>query len=148
MFTGKAYLWLKGLIFDPSNPIRHATKLLSLRKNAAYTSVEMMYTDGGIDHNISFLIVNIAWIMAYFVLSCCDTLIVGRTTPSQRWTNPGERVMSVFNTAMQSYASGRELMNEDFEKHMTRCKSMSYVRNLAKKLDRRRKKEIPYREGN
>jgi len=94
----------------------------------------MIYTDGGPDHNISFLNVQIAW-LAYFLLSRCDTLIVGRTAPTQSWTNPGERVMSVLNMAMQNCALGRELMDEDFEKHMTLCNSMSSVRKLATKLD-------------
>jgi hypothetical protein len=132
--ASKAHVWLKDSIFEPSNPIRHATELLSLRKDAMPNGLEMIYTDGGPDHNISLLNVNIAW-LAYFLLSRCDTLIVGRTTPTQSWTNPGERVMSVLNMAMQNCALGRELMDDDFEKHMTRCNSMSSVRKLTKKLD-------------
>ena len=99
--------------------MRHATELLSLRKNARPNGVEMIYTDGGSEHNISFLNVQIGW-LAYFILSRCDTLIVGITTPTQSWTNLGERVMSVLNMAMQNYALGRELMDDDFEKHMKR----------------------------
>ena len=114
--------------------MRHATELLSLRKNVRPNGVEMIYTDGGPDHNISFLNVQIGW-LAYFILSRCDTLIVGRTAPTQSWTNPGERVMSVLNMAMQNCALGRELMDDDFEKHMKRCNSMSSVRKLAAKLD-------------
>jgi hypothetical protein len=56
---------LKDSIFEPSNPVRHATELLSLRKNARPNGVEMIYTDGGRDYNISFFNVNIAW-LAYF----------------------------------------------------------------------------------
>ena len=78
----KAHVWLKDSIFEPSNPIRHAIKLLSSRKNEMPNGAEMIYTDGGLDHNISFLNFNIAW-LAYFLLSRCDTLIVGRTTPTQ-----------------------------------------------------------------
>ena len=32
--AGKAHVWLKDSIFYPSNPIRHATQLLDVRKNA------------------------------------------------------------------------------------------------------------------
>ena len=132
MLAGKAHVWLKETIFEPSNPIRHVTELFSLRKNAIPNGVEMIYTDGGPDHNISFLNFNIAW-LAYFLLSRCDTLIVGRSTPTQSWTNQSERVMSVLNMAMENCALGRELMDEDFEKHITRCNSMSSVRKLANK---------------
>jgi hypothetical protein len=125
---------LKDAIFQPSGLIRHATELLNLRKNARPNGVEIIYNDGGPNHNITFLNVQIAR-LAYFILSRCDTLIVGRTTPTKSWTNPGERVMSVLNLAMQNCALGRELMDEDFEKHMTRCISMSLVRKLAEKLD-------------
>ena len=114
--------------------MRHATELLNLRKNARPNGVEMIYPDGGHDHDISFLNVHIGW-LAYFILSRCDTLIVGRTLPTQSWTIPGERVMSVLNMAMQNCALGRELMDDDFEKHMKRCNSMSSIRKLVAKLD-------------
>ena len=82
LFLGKVHVWSKDSIFQPSGPIRHDRELLSLRKNARPNGVQMIYTDGGPDHNISFLNVQIAW-LAYFILSRCDTLIVGRTTPTQ-----------------------------------------------------------------
>jgi len=43
--------------------------------------------------------------------------------------------MSVLNLAMQNCALGRKLMDEDFEKHMTRYMNMSSVRKLAEKLN-------------
>ena len=43
--------------------------------------------------------------------------------------------MSVLNMAMQNCALGREVMDDDFEKHMKRCNNMSSVRKLAAKLD-------------
>ena len=68
VFPGKAHVWLKDAIFQPSGPIRHATELLILRKNARPNGVEMNFTDGGSDHNIIFLNVQIDW-LAYFILS-------------------------------------------------------------------------------
>ena len=133
-FPSKAHVWLKDAIIQPSGPIRHATELLSFRKNARPNGVEMIYTDDRPDHNIHFLNVQIAW-LAYFILSRCDALIVGRTSPTQSWMNPDERVMLVLNMTMQNCALGRELMDEDFEKHMTRCSNMSSVRKLPENLD-------------
>ena len=134
LFPGKAHVLLKDAIFQPLGPIHHATELLTLRKNARPNGVEMIYTNGGPDHNINFLNVQIAR-LAYFILSRFDTLIVGRTTPTQSWTNPGDRVMSVLNLEMHNYTLGRELMDEDFERHMPRCSIMSSVRKLAEKVD-------------
>ena len=134
VFAGKVLVWLKDSIFQPSHPIRHATKLLNLGKNSRPNGVEMIYTDGGFNHNISFLNVRIGW-LAYFILSRCGTLIVGRTAPTQSWTNPGEWVMSMLNMAMQNCALGSKVMDEDFEKHVKICNNMSLVRKLAAKLD-------------
>ena len=137
-------MWLKDYIFQPPGPIRHVTELLSLCNIAKPNGLQMIYTDGGPDHNISFLNVSIAW-LAYFILSRCDKLIVGRTAPTQSWTNPGERVMSVLILAMQNCALGRKLMDEDFEKNMSRCGSMTFVRKLAEKLDSPSTPEIAHR---
>jgi hypothetical protein len=125
---------LKDSIFQPSGPIRHGAELLSLRRKARHNGVEMIYIDGGLDHNIDFLNVQIVW-LAYFFMSHCDMLIVERTAPTQSWTSPGGWVMSVLNMAMQNCALGRELMDENFEKYMTRCNIMSSVRKLAAKQD-------------
>ncbi len=54
IFAGKAHAWLKDSIFEPSHPMWHATQLLSLRKSSRPNGGEMIYTDGGPDHNINF----------------------------------------------------------------------------------------------
>ena len=94
----------------------------------------MAFTDGGPDHNISFMNVIISW-LAYFISSGCDTLVVGRIAPTQSWTNHDERVMSVLNLAISNCALAREIRNDDFERHMKKCHSMASVRKIAKQLD-------------
>ena len=75
---------LKDAIFQASSPIRHAIELLAMNvrnKNGPYSFV-LTFTDGGSDHNISFLNVIISW-LGYFILGRCDILVVARTTPTQ-----------------------------------------------------------------
>jgi len=76
----------------------------------------------------------ISW-LAYFISSGCDTLVVSRTTPTQRWINPNERVMSVLNLALSNCAVAREMRSDEFEKHMKKCNIMASVRKMAKQLN-------------
>ena len=101
----------------PSSPIRHATELLAMNKklNKKPDAFALAFTDGGPDHNISFMNVMISW-LAYFILSGCDSLVVGRTAPTQSWTNPAERVMFVLNLAISTCALARTMMGGEFEK--------------------------------
>ncbi len=94
----------------------------------------MAFTDGGPNHNISFLNVMISW-LAYFIISGSNSLIVARKAPTQSWTNPAERLMSVLNLALSNCALSRKLMGDEFEKNMKKCNSMTSVRKLADKLD-------------
>ena len=94
----------------------------------------LAFTDGGPDHNISFLNVMVSW-LAFFIVSGCDTLVVARTAPTQTWTTLAERLMFVLNLALSNGALAREIMGEDFEKNMKKCNSMASVRKMAKHLD-------------
>ena len=123
---------LKDAIFQGSSPVRHAVELLAMnsRKGNIPDAFVLAFTDGGPDHNISFLNVIISW-LGYFILGRCDFLVVARTAPTQSWTNPAERVMSVLNLALSNCALSRETMSEEFEKKMKKCGSMSGVRKVA-----------------
>jgi hypothetical protein len=125
---------VKDAIFQASTPIRHAAELLAINKTAERKpeAFVIAFTDGGPDHNISFLNVMISW-LAYFIKSGCDSLVVGRTAPTQSWTNPAERVMSILNLALSNCALAREAMDDEFEKNMKKCNSMTSVRKLADK---------------
>jgi hypothetical protein len=125
---------VKDAIFQASTPIRHAAKLLAINKTVERKpeAFVIAFTDGGPDHNMSFLNVMISW-LTYFIISGCDSLVVGRTTPTQSWTNPAERVMSVLNLALSNFALAREPMDDEFEKNIKKCSSMTSVRKLADK---------------
>jgi hypothetical protein len=123
---------LKDSIFQGSTPIRHAAELLAINtsKERLATAFVLAFTDGGPDHNISFLNVILSW-LGYFIMSKSDFLVVARTTPTQSWTNPAERLMSVLNLSLSNCALSREPMSEEFEKKMKKRESMSSVRKVA-----------------
>jgi hypothetical protein len=105
-------------------------KRLELNREA----FSLAFTDGGLDHNISFLHVMVSW-LAFFIVSGFNTLVVARTAPTSSWTNPAERLMFVFNLALSNCALAREIMGENFEKNMKKCNSMARDRKMAKHLD-------------
>ncbi len=123
---------IKDSIFQPSSPIRHAAELLAVNKRLGTMpdACTLAFTDGGPDQNISFLNVMVSW-LAYFIVSGCDSLVVGRTAPTQSWTNPAERVMMVLNLAVSNCALSRDNMGDEFEKKMKKCNRMASVRKMA-----------------
>ena len=56
-FTGEANVTLKDAIFQASTPVRHAVELLAMNSSKGNTNDAFVFafTDGGPDHNISFL---------------------------------------------------------------------------------------------
>ncbi len=83
-FTGEANVTLKDDIFQASSPVRHDVKLLAMNSSNGNTNdaFVLAFTDGGPDHNISFLNVLISW-LGNFILGKCDFLVVARTAPTQ-----------------------------------------------------------------
>jgi len=125
----------KDAFFRASTPLRHVVELLAMNttiKRKLDTFV-LAFTDGGLDHNISFPNVMIYW-LGYFILGQCDFLVVARTSPTQSWSNPAELLMFVINLALSNCALSRERMSDGFEKNMKKCGNMSGVRKLAEAL--------------
>ena len=117
---------LKDAIFQGSSLVRHDVELLAImnsRKGNIPDSFVLAFADGGPDHNISFLNVITSW-LGYFILGRYNFLVVARTTPTQSWTNPAERVMYVLNLALSDCALSRESMSEEVEKKMKKCGRM------------------------
>ena len=52
-YKGTAHVWLKDSIFQPSNPPRHMAELLQLcSSESTPEAMQLVYTDGGPDHNV------------------------------------------------------------------------------------------------
>ena len=130
-YHGKVYVGVKDSVFEPSSPHRHVTELDSLLTNQNDENpVLMVYTDGGPDHRVNFLSVQI-WYMAIFIARDLDCLIAVRTPPYNSWKNPAERIMSELNLALQAVGMARARMVPNLEKMMLSCNSMKAIRAAA-----------------
>ena len=98
-FSGQPSVVLKDRIFQKSSPLRHGAELTKEIENA--TSMLLLVTDGGGDHNVTHASVQANLIVTFVILDL-DFLFAMRTCPTQSWTNLAERVMSILNIALQN----------------------------------------------
>ena len=91
----------------------------------------MAYTDGGADHNVTFIRVQLS-LVAFAVENNVDILVAGRTAGGHSYVNPCERTMSTTNLALMNVALARDEGSDEFEKTM---KVVSGSKSLADALD-------------
>ena len=63
-YTGEVFVGLKEAVYEPSSPLRHATELykcLSTRIEGRH--ILFVYSDGGPDHRLTFLSVQLSLII-------------------------------------------------------------------------------------
>lgn len=88
---------LKEAAFEASSPLRHATELYSVLKHEQEgRPILFLYTDGGPDHRLTYLSVQLS-LVALFRNLDLDFLCAARTAPYHSWRNPVERIMSILN---------------------------------------------------
>ena len=66
-----------------------------------------LYTDGGLDHRLTYASVQLALIALFHNLNL-DILVAGRTAPHNLWRNPVERMMSIVNLGLQCVGIGED----------------------------------------
>ncbi len=72
---------LKDPIFQPSNPMRHNSELYNLLiNNKEQNPFLLIYTDGGPDHHVNYLQVQLS-LISLFVLLDLDLLIAVHIPP-------------------------------------------------------------------
>jgi hypothetical protein len=87
-----------------------------------------LYTDGGPDHRVNYLSVEIA-LICLFLKEDRDMLVAVRTPPYNSWKDPAERVTSVLNFGAQ----GVGLMWQEspiLEPIIKNCKNMKSIRRV------------------
>ena len=95
------YVGLKDSVFQGSDPIRHTIELIKVLR-AEYNQLPpylVIFSDGGSDHNITFLYVQCA-LLALFRILDLDILNVGRCAPNHGYINSAERCMSLLNIGL------------------------------------------------
>ena len=83
-----------------------------------------IYSDGGPDHRLTYLSVQLGLIALYLKLDQ-DLLCTAITAPCHSWRNPAERVMAIVNLGLQCVGQMREKMPEEFEAAIASCNNLS-----------------------
>ena len=127
-YRGEVVDGLKDAATEPSSPMRHSTELSKLFKEREIQSpIVVLYTDGGPDHNTTFLSVQLG-LISLFLHHNLDMIEAVRTAPYHSWKNPCERVNCVLNLDLQAVGLMRASMEEKFEKAISSCGSVQEIR--------------------
>ena len=127
-YTGEVFVGLKEAVYEPSSPIRHATELYKcLSTHMEGRHILFVYSDGGPDHRLTFLSVQLS-LIALFMNLDLDVLIAGRTAPSHSWANPVERIMAIVNLGIQCIGIMRSKGCNEFEDCISKYNSLKDIR--------------------
>jgi hypothetical protein len=85
-----------------------------------------LFSDGGPDHHLTYLSVQLS-LIALFLKLDLDVLIARKTAPSHSWANPVERVMSIINLGLQSVGVMRAKGSENLERALEKCSSLKKI---------------------
>lgn len=110
--------------------MRHAAELGNILSRDPEKSVLFVYSDGGPDHRVTYVSVQLA-LISMFLKFDLDYLCAACTAPSHSWRNPVERITSTLSLGLQSVGLIREEMDSEFEAESAKCNSLKYLRNAA-----------------
>ena len=122
------FIGFKDAVFKPSSPARHATELYHLLlTRMGDKSILQMYSDGGPDHRLTYVSVQLS-LIALFLNLDLDMLVACRTAPNNSWKNPVERIMSIVNLGLQCVGIMRSKLSDDFEDSIKNCNNLKECR--------------------
>ena len=130
-YHGKILVGIKDAVYQSSSPLRHATELYStLLKRIGDRSILFIYSDGGPDHRLTYVSVQLSLIALFLNLNL-DFLVACRTAPNYSWKNPVERIMSLLNIGLQCVGLMRVKMSDEFESAVQNCNNLQQLRKAA-----------------
>lgn len=89
-YRGQVFIGLKDATLEPSSPLRYSTELSKLLTDRNITSlILLIYTDGGPDHNTTFLSVQLG-LIALFLHHDLDMIEAVRTAPINHGRTPAK----------------------------------------------------------
>ena len=134
-YTGQVYIGFKDAVLEPSSSIRHATELYSVLSSTSTSTLPVLflYTDGGPDHRLTYISVQIS-LICFFKKLDLDFLCAARQAAYQSWRNPVERLMSIINLGLQSVGIARSSVGINVEVELKKCNSMSQLRKVAERV--------------
>ena len=106
---------------QPSSPLRHATGLISAiaKEHFNVPPIIFLFTDGGLDHRITYLSVQLTLISVFLVFDV-DVLCACRTAPTQSWKN-----------GLQSVGLMRKECTPSAEAVLKNCNSLVQIRTAV-----------------
>ena len=135
-YQGKLTVMLKDAVFQPSSAVHHAAELVKILKagrvNTILKPILLLCSDGGPDHRVTYVSVQVAFICIFRYLQL-DFLVAARTAPMQSYRNPIERCMSLLNIGLQSVGLMRSSMTADLEKLLSSNNNMSDIGETARR---------------
>ena len=124
--------------FDPFVIFDHCAQFIdTLRKKGLNPTVLILQTDGGPDHSMKRVMVQLA-LNATFRELDVDHFVVLRCAPNGSARNKIERSMSVLNLALAHVSTRRGDMEPWAEKAVANASSMQAVRDVAKEKEQER----------
>ena len=103
-YREQVFVGLKNAVLEASSPVygMHATELGKILTQEGFSfPLLFLYTDGGPDHNLSFLSVQLS-LIALFIHFDLDMIAAVKTAPYHSWKNPCERVNCVLNLGLHA----------------------------------------------
>ena len=86
----------------------------------------LMYTDGGPDHRLTYVSVQLS-LIAVFIHLDLDILIAAQTAPNHSWANPVKRIMSVINLGLQCVGMMRSWQSDEYEEKVGKFYCSTYM---------------------
>ena len=131
------YSCRESVCFEPSSQFCHMTEihqLIQADPSSSSKPVLFLYTDGGPDHRIMYISVQLSLICLFLKLDL-DYLCACRTAPYHSWRNPVERVMPVLNLGLQCVGMARAQMPDLYEQEVSKCNTLSEIRRIGSRIE-------------
>jgi hypothetical protein len=144
-YRGQLICTLKEALSQPSTAMRHATELctaiekhvdlhmgeLAASFNGTFPQILVVGSDGGGDHNTTFMSVMLAH-LATFIKEDSEMVLARRAAPYNSYTQVLERCMTIMNMAWQGLSSARcGLPDDTLEKICAGAKSAKDIRQMC-----------------
>ena len=130
-YSGQVFVGIKDAVHQGSSPLRHAAELHSkLITRIGNNTILFVYSDGGPDHRLTYVSVQLALIALFLNLNL-DCLVACRTAPNNSWKNPVERIMSIVNLGIQCVGLMRAKRSDEFEAAICNCNNLQQLRQAT-----------------
>lgn len=100
--------------------------------DAGSVPILFLYSDGGLEHQVTFILIQISLICLLFNMDL-DYLCAVRTALYHSGHNPVEPIMSVVNLGLQSVGFAWQEMSEDVEPEFKNCNSLGDLQTNAER---------------